>query len=211
MISEFLKGLRDMLREQDVELHIGDDRQTAGGLQRQWDYELFPAFSPDLKPEGLSVIATQCGDPFYTYMSVPYVFADTLRETIERDGMFPGDPQMTFEGEARAVADGISGVCVFNGGMVADPKARGSVATRLLTAHLPLVGRLYADARYGAPSWFLVRRQMSEKVDSVGQRYNGEILAATVTWDKPGGLRMLGFTSQEAAKAQARRFLDRPE
>ena len=215
-VDDLRRAGDEFAREHDCSLMFGDDRAAMLRLHQKWGHPEFPGFRPDVNPEGQTIIVFQEDEPVMTYASVPYALDGDLCRHIERWGLFPSNRDQIRLGDgARDIAEHVTDLAIFNGGIVADPAYRKTAIVRALVTLLPVFGRYLGCERWGAEhTWFLVMEQIAKKMGSIGDRFGGEKLAGDVTWTRDGDLyrgnRYLGYTSRERAERQALEFISRP-
>lgn len=148
--------------------------------------------------DGSEMVATWAAKP---YLLMP---GETLRQMMENRGLYQsGDERWRCEGEAFALAERVTDMAVFEGGLCMRPELRRSALSDFVVREMPLYARASSVAFWETPwVWYLAKKP------ELAKRFRPEDLAEPVIWTKAGdvkddAIRWLGLSSADWIVRQA--------
>lgn len=153
------------------------------------------------------------GELIATWAAKPYVLlpGETLREMMEGRGLYFGDETWRLSGKAATLADRVTELAVFEGGLCMPREYWQSMVAELIVREMPLYARVSAVDFWRAPwVWYLAKKP------TLAKRFGPEDLGGAVEWTKGGALkddttRFLGVSSAPWIAERARDWPARPQ
>lgn len=172
---------------------------------RRCDYPAFKGWTTECLFWGVFVD----GDELIgTWGAKPYPLrpGETLRAMLDHRGLYPArdDEGWHVDGAAAALADTVTDLAVFTGGVCIPKHWRKTIEAETIVREMPLFARMSAIEFWDAPhTWFLVKSGRA-----LGERFGAEHLEDGVTWTEGGALkdgimRSLGVSSAPWIREQA--------
>ena len=156
--------------------------ENFNGFEEWCQSQDFPPFQ-GFQGEGLWLEVLKDGKTIASGAAYPIVPLDTLKDHIERYGLFPsGNDTLTCEGEAAAVAAAITGPVAVTGGIVINKDIRGTELSQDLLATISPVIRKAACDRWDSNFTVYVVKEGRK----VGRRFRPEILVKRIHWLRDG-------------------------
>jgi len=181
---------------------------------RRCDYPAFKGWSSECLFWGVFLKEFLGDECVATWAAKPYPLAprETLRRLIEHRGLYDEthDEKWRLDGPAAALADTVTDLAVFTGGVCIPKTWRKTIEAETIVREMPLFARMSSIEFWDAPfTWFLVKAGRA-----LADRFAAEHLEEPVIWTERGELkdginRALGVSSAPWIREQAAAWLRR--